>query len=81
MLQIVVVPNIVADQKVPPAIGLMKYRKDNEKLYVRSNETWKVICEEEKVTCNYFISRTRISILYQGLYYFRTLQYDSFVQY
>ena len=48
-LQIVVVPDDAAAQKVPPVPGLLKYRKDNMKLYVRSNETWNVIGEEKKV--------------------------------
>jgi hypothetical protein len=49
-LQIVVVPDSVAAKKVPPVPGLLEYRKDTQKLYVRSNETWNVIGEEKKVT-------------------------------
>ena len=48
-LQIVVVPDSVAAQKVPPVPGLLEYRKDNQKLYVRSNEKWNAIGEENKV--------------------------------
>ena len=48
-LQIVVVPNSAAAQKVPPVPGLLEYRKDTKKLYLRSNETWNVIGEEKKV--------------------------------
>ena len=48
-LQIVVVPNGATAQKVPPMPGLLEYRKDTKKLYVRSNETWNVIGEEKKV--------------------------------
>ena len=49
-LQIVVVPDSAAAQKVPPVPGLLEYRKDTQKLYVRSNETWNVTGEEKKVT-------------------------------
>jgi hypothetical protein len=48
-LQIVVVPDSAAAQKVPAVPGLLEYRKDTEKLYVRSNETWNAIGEENKV--------------------------------
>ena len=48
--QIVVVPDSAAAQKVPPVPGLLEYRKDTEKLYVRSNKTWNVLGEEKKVT-------------------------------
>ena len=34
---------------MPAVPGLLQYRKDNKKLYVRSNETWKVIAPEKKV--------------------------------
>ena len=51
-LQIVVVPDSAAAQKVPPVPGLLEYRKDTKKLYLRSNETWNVIGEEKKVTFN-----------------------------
>ena len=49
LLQIVVVPDGAAAQKVPPVPGLLIYRKDNMKLYIKSNETWNVIGEEKKV--------------------------------
>ena len=49
-LQIVVVPDSAAAQKVPPVPGILEYRKDTKKLYVRSNETWNAIGEETKVT-------------------------------
>ncbi len=48
--QIVVVPDSAAAQKVPAVPGLLEYRKDTKKLYVRSNETWNAIGEENKVT-------------------------------
>jgi hypothetical protein len=34
---------------VPAVPGLLEYRKDNKELYVRANETWKVIAPEKKV--------------------------------
>ena len=49
-LQTVVVPDSIAAQKVPAVPGLLEYRKDTEKLYVRSNEKWNAIGEENKVT-------------------------------
>ena len=48
-IQIVVVPDGEVAKKVPAVPGLLQYRKDNKKLYVRSNETWKVIAPEKKV--------------------------------
>ncbi len=48
-LQTVVVPDSTAAQKVPPVPGLLEYRKDTKKLYLRSNETWNAIGEENKV--------------------------------
>ena len=47
--KIVVVPDSAAAQKVPAVPGLLEYRNDNKKLYVRSNETWNEIGEEKKV--------------------------------
>ena len=44
-----VVPDSAAAQKVPPVPGILKYRKDTEELYVRSNETWNAIVDEKKV--------------------------------
>ena len=49
-LQIVVVPDSTAAQKVPAVPGLLEYRKDTKKLYVRSNETWNAIGGQNKVT-------------------------------
>jgi hypothetical protein len=47
--QVVAVPDALAAEKVPPVAGLLEYRKDNKKLYIRSNGTWNVIGEEQKV--------------------------------
>jgi hypothetical protein len=52
-LQIVVVPDGEAAKKVPAVPGLFEYRKDNKKLYVRSNESWNVIAPENKVFGHY----------------------------
>ncbi len=49
-IQIVVVPDAASSQKLPPVPGLLEYRKDTKKFYVRSNDTWNAIGEEEKVT-------------------------------
>jgi hypothetical protein len=37
---------------VPAVPGLLEYRKDNKKLYVRENDTWEVIAQEKKVFGN-----------------------------
>ena len=52
--QIIVVPDATAAQNVPPVPGLLEYRKDNKKLYIRSNETWNVVGEEQRVTLIFF---------------------------
>ena len=44
-----VVPDSAAAQKVPPVPGILEYRKDTKELYVRSNETWNVLVDENKV--------------------------------
>ena len=46
---IAVVPDSTAAQKVPPVPGFLEYRKDTKKLYIRSNETWNAIGEENKL--------------------------------
>jgi hypothetical protein len=51
-LQIVVVPDGETEEKVPAVPGLLEYRKDNKKLYVRENDTWEVIAQEKKVFGN-----------------------------
>ncbi|CAB3988225.1 ---NA--- [Paramuricea clavata] len=55
-IEIVVVPDGTAAQKIPPVPGLLEYRKDNKKLYVRSNKSWNVIGEEKKVLLNLLCS-------------------------
>ena len=47
-------PRLSFFQKVPRVPGLLTYRKDTKKVYVRSNKTWNVIGKEKKVTeCPY----------------------------
>ncbi|CAB4017887.1 Hypothetical predicted protein, partial [Paramuricea clavata] len=50
---IVVVPDRATAQKVPPVPGLLEYRKDTQKLYVRSNQTWNVIGQENKLNIEF----------------------------
>ena len=52
-MQVVVVQDKVAAQKVPHVPGLLQYRKDNKKFYIRSNGSWNVIGEEKKVPHNF----------------------------
>ena len=49
LCQIVVVPDAKTSKKVPPVPGIMQYRQDEKKLYIRSNETWEVLEPERKV--------------------------------
>lgn len=49
-MQIVVVQDSGAARKIPAVPGLLGYRKDTEKLYLRSKDSWNVIAEEGKVT-------------------------------
>ena len=52
LIQIVVVPDSSTAQKVPAIEGLVEYRKDKQELYVRSNKTWSVVPQENKVKSN-----------------------------
>jgi hypothetical protein len=47
--QIVVVPDNSTAENVPEVPGLLEYRKDTKKLYLRANETWREIAPEKKV--------------------------------
>ena len=47
--QVVVVPDSTAAKKIPKIAGLLEYRKDQKKLYVRSNETWNSLPQEKEV--------------------------------
>ena len=51
------VPDSNTAEKVPPIPGLIEYRKDTKKLYVRSNKTWNAIAEQKKVE-SYLILKT-----------------------
>ncbi|XP_028413259.1 uncharacterized protein LOC114536107 [Dendronephthya gigantea] len=46
---IVVVPDNFTASNIPEVSGLLKYRKDNQKLYVRSKTSWNMIAEEKKL--------------------------------
>ncbi|XP_028391389.1 uncharacterized protein LOC114516186 [Dendronephthya gigantea] len=46
---IIVVPDSKTVNKIPAVSGILKFRKDNQKLYVRSNERWNAIAEDKKV--------------------------------
>jgi hypothetical protein len=53
--QIVVVPDNSTAENVPEVPGLMEYRKDTKKLYLRANETWREIAPEKKASIYFFI--------------------------
>ncbi|XP_046843366.1 uncharacterized protein LOC124437432 isoform X2 [Xenia sp. Carnegie-2017] len=46
---VVVVPDNKTEQKVPKIPGLLEYRLDEKKLYVRSNKTWNILSQEMEV--------------------------------
>ena len=46
---VVVVPDKATAQKVPGIPGLLEYRKDQKKLYVRANKTWNLLTQEKEV--------------------------------
>jgi hypothetical protein len=45
----VVVEDGPSFEKIPAITGSLAYRKDNQLLHVRKNDTWKVLAEEEKL--------------------------------
>ena len=49
LLQILVVPDDSAHNRVPNIVGLMTYQRDTEQLRLRKNDTWRVVAEEEMV--------------------------------
>lgn len=55
------VPDSDAASQVPDVPGLLKYTKDKKKLYLRSNETWKIIAPEKKVP---YFQRKNTAIFY-----------------
>ena len=44
-------PNNETAKKVPPIPGLLEYRKDQKKLYLRANKTWNLLTQEKEVNC------------------------------
>ncbi|XP_046843367.1 uncharacterized protein LOC124437433 [Xenia sp. Carnegie-2017] len=46
---VVVVPDNKTEKKVPKIPGLLEYRLDQKKLYVRSNKTWNILSQEMEV--------------------------------
>ena len=44
-----VVPDSAAAKKVPAIPGLLEYRNDQKKLYVRANKTWSLLTQEKEV--------------------------------
>ena len=49
IFKVVVVPDNAAAKKVPEIPGLLEYRKDQKKLYVRANKTWNLLTQEKEV--------------------------------
>ena len=49
LFKVVVVPNSAAAKKVPAIPGLLEYRNDQKKLYVRANKTWSLLTQEKEV--------------------------------
>jgi hypothetical protein len=46
----VVVPDKETAKKMPAIPGLLAYRQDQKKLYVRANKTWNLLTQEKEVT-------------------------------
>ena len=42
-------PNNETAKQVPAIPGLLEYRKDQKKLYVRANKTWNLLAQEKEV--------------------------------
>ena len=42
-------PDSAAAKKVPAIPGLLEYRNDQKKLYVRANKTWSLLTQEKEV--------------------------------
>ena len=47
--KVVVVPDSATAKKVPAIPGLLEYRADRKKLYVRANKTWNLLTQEKEV--------------------------------
>jgi hypothetical protein len=46
----VVASSNVTAKKVPEIPGLLEYRQDQKKLYLRANKTWNLLAREKEVT-------------------------------
>ena len=46
---VVIAPNNETAKKVPEIPGLLEYRKDQKKLYLRANKTWSLLAQEKEV--------------------------------
>ena len=57
-----VVPDNAAAEKVPAIPGLLEYRKDQKKLYVRANKTWNLLTQEKEVKNRFTLWRTLLFI-------------------
>ena len=44
-----VVPDNATAKIVPAISGLLEYRKDQKKLYIRANKTWNLLTQEKEV--------------------------------
>ena len=42
-------PDNATAEKVPGIPGLLEYRKDQKKLYLRANKTWNLLTQEKEV--------------------------------
>ena len=50
-------PDNASAIKVPAIPGLLEYRKDQKKLYVRANKTWSLLTQEKEVKiCSLYYS-------------------------
>ena len=50
-------PDNASAKKVPAIPGLLEYRKDQKKLYVRANKTWSLLTQEKEVKiCSLYYS-------------------------
>ncbi|XP_028413273.1 uncharacterized protein LOC114536122 [Dendronephthya gigantea] len=64
---IIVVPDNKTVGKIPAVPGILKFRKDNQKLYVRSNERWNAIAEEKKLNSAFAKLTARLDNLTRNL--------------
>ncbi|XP_028413234.1 fibrinogen gamma chain-like [Dendronephthya gigantea] len=64
---IIVVPDNSSVSKIPGISGILEFRKDNQKLYVRSNERWNAIAEEKKLNSAFAKLTARLDNLTRNL--------------